>query len=105
MVRQTGTFIKSWMELREKFLNTFQGFRTDSNAASDLFNCKQHRDEPLLSYYKRFLISHAIEGLREGQLYTEFVRHRPRTLRELYASFEDFGRPEVQHYKMLESQR
>jgi hypothetical protein len=75
--------IKSWTELRSKFILNFQGCQPTGCSATDLKNYKQAPNASLQQYIQRFLsikaqlpevsegsaIDSAIEGLRAGPLF------------------------------------
>jgi hypothetical protein len=111
--------IKSWKELRDKFLLNFQGYRPDIDALAELSLYKQQEKETLREYYRKILtlksqllsvddhiaIHYAINGLRVGVLYSHCIRDPPKHLQELYQLFEKYARSEELHQCKVESQR
>jgi hypothetical protein len=111
--------IDSWRSLRDKFLLNFQGYRPDIDALAELSLCRQHEKETLREYYRKFLtlksqlpsvddqiaIHYAISGLRDGVLYSHFIRDPPKNLQELYQLLEKYARSEELHQRKVESQR
>jgi hypothetical protein len=111
--------IESWKGLHHKFLLNFQGYRPDTNALAELSLCMQQVKETLHEYYRKFMtlksqlpsvddhivIHYAISGLREGVLYSHYIRDPPKNLQELYQLFEKYARSEELHQRKIESQR
>jgi hypothetical protein len=110
--------IDSWKTLHNKFLLNFQGYRPEIDALA-LSLSKQHEEETLREYYKKFLllksqlpsvddhiaIHYAISGLRAGVLYSHCIRDPLKNLQELYQLFEKYARSEELHQRKIESQQ
>jgi hypothetical protein len=47
--------IYSWENLRDKILENFKGFSSESLTSMDLFQCKQSQGEPLKDYFQRYV--------------------------------------------------
>jgi hypothetical protein len=92
--------IDSWKTLHDKFLLNFQGYQPYTNALAELSLCRQHENETLREYYKKFLllksqlpsvddhiaIHYAISGLRADVLYSQCIRGPPITFKS-YISY------------------
>ena len=74
------SLVYSWEDLRDKIIDNFKGFTTESLTSMDLFQCKQNQGEALREYFQRFMqlkakgpniledmaIEATIKGLRIG---------------------------------------
>jgi hypothetical protein len=92
--------IDSWKTLHDKLLLNFQGNRPDKDALAELSLCRQHENENLWEYYKKFLllksqlpsvddhiaIHYAISSLCADVLYSQCIRDPPKTCKS-YISY------------------
>jgi hypothetical protein len=110
--------IYSWENLRDKILENFKGFSSESLTSIDLFQCKQSQGEPLKDYLQRYVqlkarapnvlddvaIEAAIKGLRIGPFATHLAREKPATMQQLYSKLEKYCKSDDDYRKRLEEQ-
>lgn len=114
---RTGS-IYSWENLHDKISTNFKGFSSEPLTASDLFHCKQLKEETLRDYYQWFVqikarapkvpedvaIESAIEGLRIGPFAAHLAREKTASMDRLYQEFEKYCRSDNDLRKRLEEQ-
>jgi hypothetical protein len=91
--------IDSWEQLKNVFIDNFQGAITCVGTRHDLTQCKQERNKLLRSYTRRFfdvqatianiseedIINYFYNGLTDLGIYRDFGRNRPK----MVAGFHD----------------
>ena len=104
-----------WIDLKTKFLQTFQVFHNTIAKTADLYNLKQKDKEPLASYVQRFMqlksqvpneddksvISAIVNGLTPGQTASHLSREEPRTLEELFSELEKYIKSDEDHRRRV----
>jgi hypothetical protein len=107
--------ICSWIDLKTKFIQTFQVFHETSAKPSDLFSCKQKDMEPLQSFVRRFMqqksqipgtddkttIQALIKGLTLGPTASHLMRKEPQSIGELFDELEQYIKSEEDHRKRV----
>jgi hypothetical protein len=110
--------IYSWENLRDKILENFKGFSSESLTSTDLFQCKQSQGEPLKYYFQRYVqlkaqapnvlddvvIEAAIKGLCIRPFAAHLAREKPATMQQLYSEFEKYCKSDTEYRKRLEEQ-
>jgi hypothetical protein len=94
----------SWVDLKTKFMQSFQMFHDTTAESSDLYNCKQKDRVPLRNFVRRFMhqrsqipeaddkttIKALIKGLTPGPTTSNLTRKKPKTIDELFHELEEY---------------
>jgi hypothetical protein len=108
--------IYSWENLRDKILENFKGFSSESLSSTDLFQCRQSQGEPMKDYFQRYVqlkarapnvsddvaIQAAIKGLCIRPFVAHLAREKPGTMQQLYSEFEKYYKSDEDYHKRLE---
>jgi hypothetical protein len=100
--------IDSWEQLKEVFIDNFQGAIARAGTRHDLAQCKQERNELLRSYTRRFfdvratitniseddIIDYFYNGVTDPGVYRDFGRNMPKTVAGLRDMMHDWSEQE-----------
>jgi hypothetical protein len=105
----------SWVDLKTKFMQTFQMFHETTTESSDLYNCKQEDREQLRNFVRRFMqqrsqipeaddkttIKALTKGLTPGPTASHLARKKPKTIDELFHDLEGYIMSDDDHRRRV----
>jgi hypothetical protein len=105
----------SWVDLKTKFMQTFQKFHDTTAEPSDLYNCKQKDIEPLWNFVTRFMqqrsqipdaddettIKALIKGLTPGPTASHLTQKKSKNIDELFHELDKYILSDDDHHRRV----